>query len=115
MPCSFEGVFYKWQRVHSAVLSLIVLALTTCHPAQAAMSFKLIAPAPQNNPNLDPRLLARNLYWQGWRISKIGQHLGIKPATVHSWKQRDNSKPQHWSAPAVRKNHTIRHSGFQAA
>ncbi len=90
MPCGFEGVFYKWQRVHSAVLSLIVLALTTCHPAQAAMSFKLIAPAPKNNPNLDPRLLARNLYWQGWRISKIGQHLGIKPATVHSWKQRDN-------------------------
>ena len=54
------------------------------------MSLKLIASTPQNNPNLDPRLLARNLYWQGWKISKIGQHLGIKPATVHSWKQRDN-------------------------
>ncbi|MFV2029799.1 terminase large subunit domain-containing protein [Neisseria sp. S1] len=45
---------------------------------------------PENNANLDPRLLARALYWQGWRISAIGNHLGIKPATVHSWKQRDN-------------------------
>lgn len=42
------------------------------------------------NPNLDPRYLARSLYWQGWRISAIGRHLGIKPATVHSWKQREN-------------------------
>ena len=42
------------------------------------------------NPNLDPRLLARALYWQGWRISSIGRQLGVPPATVHSWKQRDN-------------------------
>ncbi|MDO5059165.1 MAG: terminase family protein [Neisseria sp.] len=42
------------------------------------------------NPNLDPRLVARGLYWQGWKISAIGRQLGIKPATVHSWKQREN-------------------------
>ena len=40
--------------------------------------------------NIDPRTVARSLYWQGWRISAIGRHLGIKPATVHSWKQREN-------------------------
>lgn len=53
------------------------------------MTLKLIQPAEQN-AHLDPRLLARSLYWQGWRISSIGRHLGIKPATVHSWKLRDN-------------------------
>ncbi|WP_373746211.1 terminase large subunit domain-containing protein [Neisseria dentiae] len=41
-------------------------------------------------PNIDPRTVARSLYWQGWRITAIGRHLGIKPATVHSWKQREN-------------------------
>lgn len=40
--------------------------------------------------NIDPKTVARSLYWQGWRISSIGRHLGIKPATVHSWKQREN-------------------------
>ena len=40
--------------------------------------------------NIDPRLVARSLYWQGWKITAIGRHLGLKPATVHSWKQREN-------------------------
>ncbi|MFN4238529.1 MAG: terminase ATPase subunit family protein [Vogesella sp.] len=37
----------------------------------------------------DPKWLARSLYWQGWRVARIADHLGVKPATVHSWKQRD--------------------------
>lgn len=49
---------------------------------------------PQNLPtaasNLDPRVSARQLYWQGWRISDIARHLGIKPPVVYSWKNRDN-------------------------
>lgn len=44
--------------------------------------------APQT-PDLDPRRAARALYWQGWRIARIAEHLGEKPATVHSWKKRD--------------------------
>lgn len=40
--------------------------------------------------NLDPRVAARQLYWQGWRISDIARHLGIKPPVVYSWKNRDN-------------------------
>lgn len=37
----------------------------------------------------DPRRAARALYWQGWRISSVARHLGLKRATVESWKQRD--------------------------
>jgi uncharacterized protein YjcR len=36
-----------------------------------------------------PRVSARNLYWQGWRVARIAELLGEKPATVHSWKRRD--------------------------
>ena len=39
--------------------------------------------------DLDPRRVARSLYHQGWRISRIGEQLDIKPATLHSWKKRD--------------------------
>ena len=39
---------------------------------------------------LDPRIQARNLYWQGWRVSSIAKYLGLKPATVHSWSRREN-------------------------
>lgn len=38
---------------------------------------------------IDPRRRARDLYWQGWRISRIAEHLSEKVATVHSWKRRD--------------------------
>lgn len=39
---------------------------------------------------LDPRIQARNLHWQGWRVSSIAKYLGLKPATVHSWARREN-------------------------
>lgn len=29
------------------------------------------------------------MYWQGWRIARIAEHLGEKTATLHSWKRRD--------------------------
>lgn len=38
---------------------------------------------------LDPRRRARDLYWQGWRVIRIAEHLGEKPSTIHSWKRRD--------------------------
>ncbi|MCI3205817.1 MULTISPECIES: terminase ATPase subunit family protein [Pandoraea] len=37
----------------------------------------------------DPRRLARDLYWQGWRVSNIAEKIGEKATTVHSWKRRD--------------------------
>lgn len=39
--------------------------------------------------DIDPRRQARDLYWQGWRIARIAEMLGEKPATLHSWKRRD--------------------------
>ncbi|GLR13247.1 terminase subunit [Chitinimonas prasina] len=42
-----------------------------------------------DTPEIDPRRFARSLYWQGWRVGKIADHLGVKAATVHSWKRRD--------------------------
>ena len=51
---------------------------------------------------LDPRTQARNLYWQGWRISSIAKHFGLKAATIHSWCRRENwdggSPPQRVAA-----------------
>jgi uncharacterized protein YjcR len=43
----------------------------------------------ENIKSKDPRIEARHLYWAGWRISRIAESLGEKPATVHSWKRRD--------------------------
>lgn len=37
----------------------------------------------------DPRRRARDLYWQGWRIARIAEHLGVKAPTVHNWRRRD--------------------------
>ncbi|WP_241499331.1 terminase gpP N-terminus-related DNA-binding protein [Chromobacterium sphagni] len=39
--------------------------------------------------DMDPRRVARALYWQGWRIARIAEHVGAKSSTVHSWKRRD--------------------------
>lgn len=36
-----------------------------------------------------PRITARHLYWQGWRVARISELMGEKAATVHSWKRRD--------------------------
>ena len=47
--------------------------------------FDLHAPS-----NLEPRIAARQLYWQGWRITDIAKALGLKPTVVYSWKDRDN-------------------------
>lgn len=43
------------------------------------------------NPPLsfDNRLLAKFLYWMGWRISSIAEYLKEKDKNVHAWKSRD--------------------------
>lgn len=49
------------------------------------------APLPTSSiaPEIDPRRRARDLYWQGWRVIRIAEHLGERPSTIHSWKRRD--------------------------
>jgi len=45
----------------------------------------------------DPRREARSLYWRGWCVTDVADELGLKRATVESWKQRDK-----WDeAPAI--------------
>lgn len=57
----------------------------------------MLANANAENTDIDPRRVARALYWQGWRVSSIARHLQLKRATVESWKQRDE-----WDkAPAI--------------
>ncbi|SPR99507.1 bacteriophage P2 GPP capsid protein; Terminase, ATPase subunit [Cupriavidus taiwanensis] len=38
---------------------------------------------------MEPRRIARALYWQGYRVARIAEMLGVKPPTVHSWKNRE--------------------------
>lgn len=45
---------------------------------------------PALESNADPRRIARALYWQGWRVTSIAEHLQLKRATVEAWKQRDD-------------------------
>jgi uncharacterized protein YjcR len=50
-------------------------------------------------PSTDPRNDARLLYWQGWAVADIARKIGENPATVHSWKRRDD-----WdSSPVVQR------------
>lgn len=51
-----------------------------------------------------PRMTARHLYWQGWRVARIAEHIGEKPATVHSWKARDRWED---ATPTERVEHTL--------
>ncbi|MCF1296778.1 terminase family protein [Acinetobacter nosocomialis] len=45
---------------------------------------------PENTPlTFDNRLLAKFLYWMGWRISSIAEYLKEKDKNVHAWKARD--------------------------
>ena len=44
----------------------------------------------KENPDvLEKRERARQLYFQGWRVSVIARELGVKSPTVYSWKDRD--------------------------
>ena len=41
------------------------------------------------NPDFDPRHQARTLYWQGFKVCRISEILGVPEATISSWKKRD--------------------------
>lgn len=40
-------------------------------------------------PDDTPLARAKNLYFQGYRVSEIARRLGVKPSTIHSWKRRE--------------------------
>lgn len=41
------------------------------------------------DPAQDKRRQARALYWMGWRVTHIAEHLGLPRTTVHEWKKAD--------------------------
>ena len=43
----------------------------------------------QITSQIDHRRASRSLYWQGWTVTSISEHLGIPRTTVDSWRQRD--------------------------
>lgn len=45
--------------------------------------------APAHDVQADKRRRARDLYWQGWRITYIAQHIGEPRTTVHGWKDAE--------------------------
>lgn len=73
---SFNDARLYWPRVHPPRSH----ARAMCHDNRCMF----IAP-----PEIDNRRVARSLYWQGWRISSIAEHLGESRSTVNSWKERD--------------------------
>lgn len=40
-------------------------------------------------PQAQPRTAARFLFWQGWKVKQIGEHLGVPASTVYGWKDAD--------------------------
>lgn len=54
-------------------------------------------------PSFDSRRQARTLYWIGWRVTDIAEHLALNRATVEAWKQRDK-----WhEAPQIKQMETV--------
>ncbi|RQR78886.1 terminase ATPase subunit family protein [Burkholderia sp. Bp9015] len=49
----------------------------------------MIETAETTATDIEPRRIARDLYWKGWRISSIARSLNESRSTVESWKQRD--------------------------
>lgn len=41
------------------------------------------------NPDLDPKLQARNLFWQGYRLRRISEMLDIPESTISTWKNNE--------------------------
>lgn len=41
------------------------------------------------DPAQDNRRKARALYWMGWRVTHIAEHLDVPRSTVHEWKRAD--------------------------
>lgn len=41
------------------------------------------------DPAGDKRRQARTLYWMGWRVTHIAEHLQVPRTTVHEWKKAD--------------------------
>jgi uncharacterized protein YjcR len=48
-----------------------------------------VAVAVDKTADLEPRRVAKTMYFSGWRVSSIARQLRIKRSTVNSWRARD--------------------------
>ena len=69
------GVFSRWR--WTRILG----------PMPAPKTTETATPAP--DLKADKRRRARDLYWQGWRITSIAEHIGEPRTTVHGWKDAE--------------------------
>lgn len=61
-------------------------------------------------PQIDNRRSARALYWMGWQVTDIAEHLGEPRTTVQSWKDRDG-----WDdAPVIERMETATEARYVA-
>lgn len=56
---------------------------------EATPSAPVWTPAGFPLPAFDPRVQAKHLYWQGWKLVDIARFTGIAEATIRSWKARE--------------------------
>lgn len=49
----------------------------------------MIETAENLSADIEPRRVARDLYWKGWRVTSIARVLNEPRSTIESWKQRD--------------------------
>lgn len=61
-----------------------------CAMKNAAMTLIDNHSRAKSQADLDPRRVARALYFQSWRIASIAKHLKIPAGTLYAWKSRDN-------------------------
>jgi uncharacterized protein YjcR len=68
--------------------NLGVALLRVCAGSLLGMDQNALTNAVGTNLNA-PRIMARNLYWQGWRVTHIAELLGENAGTLATWKRRD--------------------------
>lgn len=95
---SQAGAVVSGDLTTAPTLTAVPARLAFAHMQSASASPSPLRPspvAPLGNDFLDPRVLARSLYWRGWGVTQLTEELNsihgltLSAKTVQSWKTRD--------------------------